>query len=401
MREYVQLSTSVVPGKQVALQNDLRRRDIGASPDARRLPGLRGRRPALPGADHRRAEGPRGQDRVLQPAADRRYGDLFLPVDSTFMGAGMGPMTMMAPTDAGTVTDGVRNPMCTQYPKDELVLHGQPRHPAPARRHHPLDQRRLAAPVDHPGQRDHRLAAGRQRAERPRHGRRRQARRRAGLLDSPTDGCMTFYYTNQQSARLMFYHDHAWGITRLNVYAGEAAGYMIRDSTEQALINNGIDPLRPDPADHPGPDFRPAGRPACRAGPDLGLQPLGRLRQPLVPPRLHAGSEPRRPDRREHVRPLVVRPVVLAARHRRPYGPIANPYYNKDPNTNFTRSATPCNWTIRAPGSTRPTRSASRRRSRARRTTRPAWSSSTTRRWSTARPIRPRRWIRRPTGSAS
>ena len=34
---------------------------------------------------------------------------------------------------------------------------------------------------------------------------------------------MTFYYTNQQSARLMFYHDHAWGITRLNVYAGEAA----------------------------------------------------------------------------------------------------------------------------------------------------------------------------------
>ena len=38
-----------------------------------------------------------------------------------------------------------------------------------------------------------------------------------------TDGEMTFYYTNQQSARLMFYHDHAWGITRLNVYAGMAA----------------------------------------------------------------------------------------------------------------------------------------------------------------------------------
>ena len=40
------------------------------------------------------------------------------------------------------------------------------------------------------------------------------------------DGCKSFYYTNQQSARLMFYHDHAWGITRLNVYAGEAAGYL-------------------------------------------------------------------------------------------------------------------------------------------------------------------------------
>lgn len=57
-----------------------------------------------------------------------------------------------------------------------------------------------------------------------------------------TDGCQTFYYTNQQSARLMFYHDHAWGITRLNVYAGEAAGYLITDPTDQALVAGGIVP---------------------------------------------------------------------------------------------------------------------------------------------------------------
>ncbi len=37
----------------------------------------------------------------------------------------------------------------------------------------------------------------------------------------------------------MFYHDHSWGITRLNVYAGEAAGYLITDETEQALIGPG------------------------------------------------------------------------------------------------------------------------------------------------------------------
>ena len=30
----------------------------------------------------------------------------------------------------------------------------------------------------------------------------------------------------------MFYHDHAWGITRLNVYAGEAAGYLLTDEVE-------------------------------------------------------------------------------------------------------------------------------------------------------------------------
>ncbi|MFA5866427.1 MAG: hypothetical protein WC891_00470 [Actinomycetota bacterium] len=53
------------------------------------------------------------------------------------------------------------------------------------------------------------------------------------------DGSQTFYYTNQQSARLMFYHDHAYGITRLNVYAGEAAPYVLRDAVEDALIRGG------------------------------------------------------------------------------------------------------------------------------------------------------------------
>jgi FtsP/CotA-like multicopper oxidase with cupredoxin domain len=50
------------------------------------------------------------------------------------------------------------------------------------------------------------------------------------------DGIGTYYYTNQQSARLLFYHDHAYGITRLNVYAGEAAGYLIVDQVEKDLI---------------------------------------------------------------------------------------------------------------------------------------------------------------------
>ena len=60
--------------------------------------------------------------------------------------------------------------------------------------------------------------------------------------DGTTDGCMTFYYTNQQSARLLFYHDHLWGATRLQVYAGAAAGYLITDETEQSLITRGLIP---------------------------------------------------------------------------------------------------------------------------------------------------------------
>ncbi|MBI4848707.1 MAG: fibronectin type III domain-containing protein [Nitrospirae bacterium] len=61
-------------------------------------------------------------------------------------------------------------------------------------------------------------------------------------MPDPGDGSQTFYWTNQQSSRLMFYHDHAWGITRLNVYVGEAAGYLITDPAEQALVNSGLIP---------------------------------------------------------------------------------------------------------------------------------------------------------------
>lgn len=61
-------------------------------------------------------------------------------------------------------------------------------------------------------------------------------------MPDPGPGSETFFYTNQQSARLMFYHDHAYGITRLNVYAGEAAGYLITDAVEQDLITRGILP---------------------------------------------------------------------------------------------------------------------------------------------------------------
>lgn len=61
-----------------------------------------------------------------------------------------------------------------------------------------------------------------------------------GATTTPTPGDMTFYWTNQQGGRLMFYHDHAYGITRLNVYAGEAAGYLLYDPVEEnALANAG------------------------------------------------------------------------------------------------------------------------------------------------------------------
>ena len=55
-------------------------------------------------------------------------------------------------------------------------------------------------------------------------------------MASSGDGSLTFFWTNHQSGRLMFYHDHAYGITRLNVYAGEAAGYLLVDPAQETAL---------------------------------------------------------------------------------------------------------------------------------------------------------------------
>ena len=46
----------------------------------------------------------------------------------------------------------------------------------------------------------------------------------------------TFHYANAQDPTTLWYHDHALGITRLNVYVGLAGFYLLRDpATEEAL----------------------------------------------------------------------------------------------------------------------------------------------------------------------
>ncbi len=44
-----------------------------------------------------------------------------------------------------------------------------------------------------------------------------------------------YYYPNVQQAATLWYHDHALGITRLNVYAGLAGFYILRDDCEDRL----------------------------------------------------------------------------------------------------------------------------------------------------------------------
>jgi len=62
------------------------------------------------------------------------------------------------------------------------------------------------------------------------------------LNGTGVDGQAEYYYPNNQSARLSWYHDHAMGITRLNAYAGLAAGYLIGDDFEDFLIKIGLVP---------------------------------------------------------------------------------------------------------------------------------------------------------------
>jgi PKD repeat protein/FtsP/CotA-like multicopper oxidase with cupredoxin domain len=133
-------------------------------------------------------------------------GDLMIPTDTTVMGAGQGP-------------DGIHN--YTQN-RATLHLHGG------------------ATPWISDGTPDQWTTPVGENATWPKG----VSVRYVPDMDNGNEppGTLTFYYTNQQSARLMFYHDHAYGITRLNVYVGEAAGYLIQDPTEAGLVTAGTIP---------------------------------------------------------------------------------------------------------------------------------------------------------------
>jgi FtsP/CotA-like multicopper oxidase with cupredoxin domain len=56
----------------------------------------------------------------------------------------------------------------------------------------------------------------------------------------PGDGSYTLYFPNNLSGRLMMYHDHVSGLTKVNVYEGMAAGYVVYDPVELTLVANAI-----------------------------------------------------------------------------------------------------------------------------------------------------------------
>lgn len=131
-------------------------------------------------------------------------GDLFIPTDTTVMGAGMGPdeATSYTQNRAAIHLHGGATPWISDGTPHQWIT--------------PSGEATAYTKGD--------------------------SARNVPDMPDPGSGSQTYYYSNQQSSRLMFYHDHSWGITRLNVYVGEAAGYLVTDDAEERLINSGALP---------------------------------------------------------------------------------------------------------------------------------------------------------------
>ncbi|SCL30725.1 hypothetical protein GA0070616_4130 [Micromonospora nigra] len=134
-----------------------------------------------------------------------RAGELFLPVDTTVAGAGTGPLDGPAP-----------------YPQNRAVLHlsgaltgwtsagnpGQWVAPAGEITPYPTGPGLTHVPD----------------------------------MPPPGRGATTLYLPNDQSGRLLWFHDNTQGLSRLTCYSGQVALYLITDPVEDDLIAEGVLP---------------------------------------------------------------------------------------------------------------------------------------------------------------
>ena len=151
-------------------------------------------------------------------------GNLFIPVDTTYMGAGMAPGGASYTENRATLhLHGGATPWISDgTPHQWIAPAGEAGPPKGDSVAYVPDMWFDATGAIMPG------CAGKSTC--------------AGGSNNPGLGSQTFFWTNDQGARLMFYHDHAYGLTRLNVYAGEAAGYLLYDTVEEDALAKGTAP---------------------------------------------------------------------------------------------------------------------------------------------------------------
>ena len=72
-------------------------------------------------------------------------------------------------------------------------------------------------------------------------------------------GFATFQYPNENRASTIWYHDHALGMTRLNVYAGPAGFYLVRGGPDDVVLDSrtGLPASLPGPAPRENDKFPP------------------------------------------------------------------------------------------------------------------------------------------------
>jgi len=150
-------------------------------------------------------------------------GNLFLPVDTTMMGAGMGPdgepagnypqnrtVIHLHGGDTVWISDGTANQWITPAGEPSVYKKGISVVNVPDMMFDPTTHAALGLEGTATGTSD------------------------------PGPGSQTYFYTNNISARLLWFHDHALGMTRLNAYAGMASAYLLQDTAEKALTGKGV-----------------------------------------------------------------------------------------------------------------------------------------------------------------
>jgi FtsP/CotA-like multicopper oxidase with cupredoxin domain len=209
LRGYVQLSTATNPGKKIPLAypngtmiTDLAKVDFVSNPT--------GQVYAYDNPHHlgpiiTSAKGTAVRVKFTNYLPVGAGGELFVPVDTTLTGAGMGP-------------DGI-----TPYTQNRANIHlvgGQAPWVSAGTPH------QWVAPV----------------GETTPWTKGASAQNVPDMLD-PGTGSTTLYFPNDMSARFTFMQDRTSGLTRLNSYAGLEAGYLVTDSAEAALVASGAIPL--------------------------------------------------------------------------------------------------------------------------------------------------------------
>jgi FtsP/CotA-like multicopper oxidase with cupredoxin domain len=249
IRGYVQLSTAAVPGKQVPLfypdgttpilvqATDARGFLVFNADGSRQMVQARAvDDPHFLGPVIQARQGvptrlkfinllPAGRAELGSPDADgkpvvtARNGDIFLPMDKSIAGAGLGPdgFTEYTQNRANIHLHGGDTPWISDGTPHQWIAPGEESNAANAKA----------------------LAAQGIDAEFLPSFLRGPSAINVPDMPDPGPGAMTYYFPNGQSGRMLWYHDHSIGMTRLNVYAGMASAYLLGDAVQDALISGG------------------------------------------------------------------------------------------------------------------------------------------------------------------